>query len=497
MQRSSRFALVLGFLVAAWLGAARAPGQPAAKDEVLDRADHYRVFIRRMGPGAVLKSWRVRLKGQFDTSPVAATARGPFRVALPVAKRRPGHKGVIHDPGTCLTWYQLKQASPERPPGVVVTNQFGTQEFRLGRPEFLLARGRRKTPVTKVPGLFPRRPRPDHFKCYTVLNGAPVAVAVDLSSPPSPKKGESVKVGRPVLFCVPVDKHVKPAGQGAKIYRVRNKRLHLTVYEITERKTKRIISATDQFGSHTLKVSSSRYLCVPSRKHVRDHYKAYEARVEGKPTAADTWWMVKLKRQAETEFTEAKVRGPVLLANPVAKVGGKHRSVVLEHGAHLTWYALEQKKEQLPPVTVRNQFGTQKLELGQPEFLLAPARKGEIDAGSAKLPDPPAWLNHFKCYRVSKASPLETPEGFVLKDQFDRVRNSGKLVLGKAVYFCFPVEKSRERVYPIRDAGFHLTVYEIPPDKGKGIRVHAQDQFGQRRLKVDRCRYLCVPSTKK
>lgn|GEM_PF-1510363 len=95
----------------------------------------------------------------------------------------------------------------------------------------------------------------DHFKCYEA-QGEPVNVIVDLQD----QFGEEprVLVGKPKLFCNPVDKN----GEG-----ISHPTLHLTCYEIeADNEEERNVIVKNQFGEQTLKVEKPKLLCVPPQR---------------------------------------------------------------------------------------------------------------------------------------------------------------------------------------------------------------------------------------
>jgi len=136
-------------------------------------------------------------------------------------------------------------------------------------------------------------------------------------------------------------------------------------------------------------------------------------------------------------------------------------------------------------VRLRNQFGDQTLRIGAPEMLLVPTHK--IEKGSA----PPERLDHFKCYRVLKGSPIGRTVS--LRDQFLR---SAKVEVTEPLFFCVPVAKRYlKKVEAIHDEKSHLTIYRISPREHSTSRK-VRDQFDGYGLTMLSTAMLAVPSLK-
>jgi hypothetical protein len=207
-----------------------------------------------------------------------------------------------------------------------------------------------------------------------------------------------------------------------------------------------------------------------------DHFKVYRLN-------PDEIGSVTLQGQFDREPQKVTVGSRMFFANPVSK----NEARILDKNAHLVWYQIRQEKEPERRLEVQNQFGKQKLLLGQPRFLLAPAKK--IEQGGGK---PPRGLDHFKCYEVLESEPVQKVVS--LKDQFgieQRVR------VGRPRFLAVPVEKTYQgETVKIQNKEAHLVVYEIPRKKTPR-KVQAADQFGQHDFAVSTSELLCVPSLKK
>ncbi|UCH83172.1 MAG: T9SS type A sorting domain-containing protein [Candidatus Latescibacterota bacterium] len=202
-----------------------------------------------------------------------------------------------------------------------------------------------------------------------------------------------------------------------------------------------------------------------------DHFKVYD--VDNIVTA--------LTVTLEDQFDSRNVYLDMIdhFANPVDKNGEQ----IADFNAHLIWYKFTSPD---PPIVrdveVDNQFGTQWVRIGLPEYLLVPAEK--IEPGSAF----PVNLDHFECYRILQGDPINT---FVtLEDQFGV---EGVDVL-EPVWFCNPASKNYEGIISEVD---HLVFYDITPStQYSGLSIDAADQFGTISMNVDSSLWLGVPSVK-
>ena len=206
-----------------------------------------------------------------------------------------------------------------------------------------------------------------------------------------------------------------------------------------------------------------------------DHFKVYWVKLhEIGP--------VLLKGQFDREPRKVIVGPLTHFANPVSKNGAR----IFDKNAHLAWYEIRQEQEPERVVLVRNQFGEQRLTLGQPRFLLAPAKKGK--EGS----EFPKRLDHYKCYEVIKGEPVQ--KAVSLEDQFGPDK---RVTVGQPRLLGVPVEKTYQgKTFEIQNKEAHLVVYEISR-KQDAHKIEVADQFGERTLEVFFSEFLCVPSTKK
>jgi len=116
-------------------------------------------------------------------------------------------------------------------------------------------------------------------------------------------------------------------------------------------------------------------------------------------------------------------------------------------------------------VIFKNQFGLQKLILGQPRYLLVPSQK--IEKGLAF----PRNLDHFKAYHVLYGEPIVRK--YSLADQFDK---QAAVAVERPEWFCVPVTKvDKNGTTKITNQKAHLTFYSITPKIYK-IPKESKDQ---------------------
>jgi hypothetical protein len=101
----------------------------------------------------------------------------------------------------------------------------------------------------------------DHFQCYPV-KGKKIKAKVDLLDQFGEQKG--VKVVKPVMLCNPVIKW-----HNDEEFPVSTPDAHLVCYKINKPTAGKKVIVKNQFGDQQeLKVSKSKYLCVPSEKFI-------------------------------------------------------------------------------------------------------------------------------------------------------------------------------------------------------------------------------------
>ncbi|MCJ7586990.1 MAG: hypothetical protein MUQ00_03710 [Candidatus Aminicenantes bacterium] len=169
-------------------------------------------------------------------------------------------------------------------------------------------------------------------------------------------------------------------------------------------------------------------------------------------------------------------------ANPV----GKNREPLCDRRAHLAGYRIyPSSPEPTRQVAVVNQFGEQRIVIGNVVALLAPSEK--IERGSAF----PENLSHFVVYQVLEGKPVE--KRVDLKDQF----GSSRAMVMNPYGFAVPVKKTYgAAVFPALNEKVHMVLYRITPrtvEKDCAVK----DQFEKRKIKVIRSILLAAPTIKR
>jgi hypothetical protein len=214
--------------------------------------DHFQVYLVR----TVDAKFEVALTDQFAPAPKKGVV-GKITHFANATRKVHGHTQVgIEDPNAHLTWYALKQPQAEPRRTVRFRNQFGQSSVDIRDPRFLLV----PTHKTSHPGSeFPKTL--DHYKCYRVvrINTVP--------PPPLVKLGDqfgsrSAQVGKPVLFCTPVQKQRRDEHPPKLL----DEKTHLAIYALPAAPRTVAIKTKDQFGEHELRVLRSVMLAVPTEK---------------------------------------------------------------------------------------------------------------------------------------------------------------------------------------------------------------------------------------
>jgi hypothetical protein len=243
-------------------GATIADGQGVGTiiDDDLPTLDNFKCYKAKQ-LGTRFDPRRVILTDQFNTERVNVVR--PEAFCTPVDKNGEG----INDPTAHLTCYKARDVRGDEFPAfrrqpVEAGDQFGTHTLLLKAVRSLCLRSS-KSPAGQVPG--PPTESLDHFKCYTTKQ---------LGTKFDPRQvlltdqfiTERVNVVRPEAFCTPVDKN----GEG-----INDPNAHLTCYKIRDIRRdefpafeRRRVEAGDQFGTHSLLVTKTRTLCLPSSKTV-------------------------------------------------------------------------------------------------------------------------------------------------------------------------------------------------------------------------------------
>ena len=188
----------------------------------------------------------VQLLDQFG--PSAAVVGNIFRFCNPARKSHNGVLTPIQAPDDHLTLHQISP-QPLVTRTVQIRNQFGEQQL-LTRDARVLAVPTQKRPHGPVQGL-------GHFECYEAqgqLVDEPVGLQDQFFD-------SQHRVGRPVLFCNPVQKWHDGA-----FTPIANPDDHLTCYSITRQPFARVTDIRNQFGDLRLETSFADLMCVPTKK---------------------------------------------------------------------------------------------------------------------------------------------------------------------------------------------------------------------------------------
>lgn len=179
------------------------------------------------------------------------------------------------------------------------------------------------------------------------------------------------------------------------------------------------------------------------------------------------------------------------LCNPAQK----NHEPWINREAHLQCYVVGG-----PPVdqvrAVRNQLGSQRLLIGKPDRLCAPTEKRKLPSGSFVPISPPFLIDHFQCYGVQPAGPLQSPHPITQVDLRDQFGRRQAVDIGQPVRLCAPVQKAHNnQVTPIQHPVQHLVCYSIT-QAPKRRDVEIRNQFEQQVLRTVHPVELCVPSVK-
>ncbi len=202
------------------------------------RYDHYKAYTASTDQQEQRK---VKLEDQFEATVGVVKAIKFF--ANPVSKDGED----IYDNSTHLTWYELEDDGSQVKRSVTFSNQFGIQNWVIGKPVFLIV------PTEKIEGGGGAEPnKTKHFKCYEVLQGGFSSREVTLKDQ---FDKETAVVLKPMFFCTPVKKNNEEAGEK-----------HLVCYLIESKESDRLVKIRNQFGGYDLKLEKGFMLCVPSDK---------------------------------------------------------------------------------------------------------------------------------------------------------------------------------------------------------------------------------------
>ena len=390
----------------------------------------------------------------------------PIFLCNPVVKVHANILTPVLNPDAHLVCYVIKGA-PLPYKLMRIRNQFGIEYLRLRYAQEICVPSEKEAEEDE---------KLDHFKCYSAFGERFINETVYLQDQFG--FNQDVQVLHPIDFCNPVEKT-----HNGDVTPIKNPDAHLTKYMIKAPQAPyRQATVSNQFGSNQpLNVSQPYALLVPTQKDLSrpepkglDHFMCYK--VFGQPVHAT----VDLRDQFHLE-ENVSVLYPFALCNPVIKVHADIKTPVLNPDSHLVCYVIG--SPYYGEVSIRNQFGTDKLRLTSAREICVPSEK-DVKKGEK--------LDHFKCYLTYG---MPSYDSVLLRDQFGE---AGALVLYPRL-FCNPVEKLHDgNVTPIQDPDAHLKMYMMYTyEKSPTRQVEISNQFGEEQeLDVGRPYFLAVPTQK-
>jgi len=229
-------------------------GVPSEKLEWGEQLDHFTVYQVTQEPTPALEE--VRLKDQFIDITVNVT--WPYYFCNPASKMflTDVFPPIMH-PDYHFTWYAIEPEG-QQSWSVQVQNQFGSQLLQVTGPSYLLVPAQKQ-----VPGDHGLPVGLDHFLLYAVQPGPYEPTGVWVKDQFSSPTGDSVTVGPPLWFGVPVEKT-----HDTNVIQIKNPLTHLVFYglggaEVSYPK----VQAADQFHTQNLTLGLPVYMLgVPSLK---------------------------------------------------------------------------------------------------------------------------------------------------------------------------------------------------------------------------------------
>jgi hypothetical protein len=208
-----------------------------------------------------------------------------------------------------------------------------------------------------------------------------------------------------------------------------------------------------------------------------DHFKCYRARPKT-PFARQT---VTLADQFGLRNTT--VLKPDSICNPVDKNG----EGIKDPTAHLACYRIRDVAGQIPSgrqrVASSDQFGAKSLGLLGARTVCVPSTQDGVPSTLS--------IDHFKCYKASKAAPRFTKRSVTLADTFE----SKTTTVVKPQAFCDAVDQAGAGT---RDASARLVCYKIRDAAGQ-TKFAPRDatvanELGTQTLSAFKAAMLCVPA---
>jgi hypothetical protein len=232
-----------------------------------------------------------------------------------------------------------------------------------------------------------------------------------------------------------------------------------------------------------------------------DHFLCYKGQFNpNTPVGAN----ITLRDQFSPQPVAHKVGQPKWFCNPTRKT---HQGVgdfpIVHPNNHLTAFALN-GRFQKQRLHIVNQFqtaaatdppnlvtdpGTQ--QHPKHPLILVPTRKAPLD--------PPADIDHFKCYPTL---PKTVNQAVTVQDQFSAFvpPPSANVLVQRAALLCNPaVKKHGTRTFEVKHRGAHLVCYTITKFQfptGQRPVAQLRNQFGQFKMTATERSLLCAPSKK-
>jgi hypothetical protein len=231
--------------------------------------DHFLCYSATSTPNAAGVGFKVpsgvRLINQFSPNGFVPKIGAVDLHCNPAQKTVPTHLTRVTNPNAHLLCWRMSTTQPSVT--VVVSNQFGKATLKTGAgiqvclPSWKSLTGPPKNRLVAPPGL-------SHFTCYTVtyLPGSsafrpPSSVLVKDQFSPRPVP---VKVGAPVLLCLPTTK-ILASGVASPM---QNPTVHLLCFAVSQTPKKNPVYDQNQFGAGAVNILRTSLLCLPSTKIV-------------------------------------------------------------------------------------------------------------------------------------------------------------------------------------------------------------------------------------
>jgi cysteine-rich repeat protein len=355
----------------------------------------------------------------------------------------------------------------------------------------------------------------DRYKCYKVKRKSAASARPPVGLADRFGVGAAI-IGKPVALCTPVD--MNRSGIIDRSTTLLCYRIDPTL-ALVDRQARTVILG-NEFGGRILTATRPRSVCVPSvpiagliptvlpcgngivdggeecddgnttggdgcsagcRREPTQHYACYKAKVRRGSSFAPR----ELALADAFESTRMTAQRSVRLCVPTNKNGEGVRDVTIPLECFKLRRSAAGGKSARQEVTVRNQFGTERVTVLKPRTLCVPS--GEPVSSTA--PD----VDAFKCYaaKTTKGTPRFVSQTRRLTDVFE----TKDVKVTAPTRICNPASGDAAG---IGDPTAHLTCYGIANVKGQ-TRTRLRDvvvynEFGAQTLKVRKPKMLCTPT---